>query len=219
METEMIKNVNYSLYVVTDAKLARDRSQREIVAAAIRGGATIVQYREKNASTRQMIGEALALRDLCHAHGVPFIVNDRVDVALAVDADGVHVGQDDMPAFLARRLMGPEKIVGVSAENIEQALAAIADGADYVGVGAVFATPTKSDAGEPIGLQGLTQVARASAIPVVGVAGINASNAARVIRAGAVGIAVVSAIVGADNVERAARELRKIVEEAKTGIG
>ncbi len=211
-------NVNYSLYVITDAKLSRGRSNREVVAAAIRGGATIVQYRAKDVSTRQMIEEALELRDLCHAHGVPLIVNDRVDVALAIDADGAHVGQDDMPAAFARRLLGPGKILGVSAENVAEARAAMAEGANYLGVGAVFPTGSKADAGEPIGLQGLMWVARVSTIPFVGIAGINLANAASVIRAGAAGVAVISAVVSADDVEAAARELKSIVEKANANL-
>ncbi len=207
--------LNVALYVITDAHLSRGRSHHDVIAAAIRGGATMVQYREKNAGTREMIEEACPLRDLCHAQHVPFIVNDRVDVALAVDADGVHVGQDDMPALLARRMIGKKKILGVSAQNVEQARAAIADSADYLGVGAVFATATKSDAGTPIGLTGLEKIARASSVPAVGIAGINGSNAASVIRARAAGIAVVAAVVSAEDVEAAARELREIVEKAK----
>ena len=213
-----MKTIDYSLYVITDSKLSRGRPHREVIEAAIRGGATIVQYREKSASTRQMIDEALELRDLCRARGVPFIVNDRVDIALAVDADGVHVGQDDMPAALARKLIGRDKIVGVSAENVEEARAAIADGADYLGVGAIFATATKSDAGKPIGIAGLMKIARVSTIPIVGIAGINATNAASVIRAGAAGVAVVSAVVSADDVERAARELRRVVDKARMDV-
>jgi thiamine-phosphate pyrophosphorylase len=206
---------DYSLYVITDAQLSRGRSHREVIQAAIRGGATMVQYREKNSSTRKMIDEALELRNLCRAHGVPFFVNDRVDVALAMDADGVHGGQDDIPASLARKLIGPDKILGVSAENAEQARAAIADGADYVGAGAIYATATKADANKPIEIPGLLKIARACPIPMVGIGGINASNAASVIHAGAAGIAVVSAIVSADDVEHAARELRNVVDAAK----
>ncbi len=208
-------NIDYSLYVITDAKLSRGRSNRDVIAAALRGGATMVQYRAKNVSTRQMITEALECREACHAYGVPLIVNDRVDVALAVDADGVHVGQDDMPTAYARRLLGPGKILGVSAENAAEARAAMAEGADYLGVGAVFPTGSKADAGEPIRLQGLMQIARVSTIPIVGIGGINAANAASVIRAGAAGIAVISAVVSADDVQAAARELRSIVEKAK----
>lgn len=211
--------IDYSLYLVTDPNLSRGRGYHEIVEAAIQGGATIVQYREKNAGTRQMIREAAELQEFCRTLRVPLIVNDRVDIALAVNADGVHVGQDDMPPHLARRLIGPEKILGVSAETPEQATQAIADGADYIGASAVFATPTKQDIGKPIGLEGLAAIARVSTVPVVAIGGINAGNAAEVIRAGALGIAVVSAVVSAEDVRAAARELRRIVEEARQKQG
>lgn len=210
-----MKPIDLSLYVLTDAKLARGRSHEDVVAAALRGGATVIQYREKNATTRQLIEQATRLRALCRAYHVPFIVNDRVDIALAVEADGVHVGPDDMPVALARQLMGRDKIVGASAGTVEEARAAIADGADYLGVGAIFATATKADAGEPIGLAGLQQIVRVSTVPVVGIGGINASNAASVIHAGANGVAVISAVVSADDVERATRELKAIIEQAK----
>jgi thiamine-phosphate pyrophosphorylase len=144
-----MKPIDYSLYVLSDSKFVRGRTHRQVIQAAIRGGATIVQYREKYASTRHMIDEAL---DLCHAHDVSLIINDRVDVALAVNADGVHVGPEDMPASLARKVIGRDKILGVSAGNVEEARAAIADGADYLGVGAIFATSSKADAGAPIGI-------------------------------------------------------------------
>ncbi len=210
--------MDYGVYVITDPRLSRGRSHREVIEAALRGGASVVQYREKNASTRRMIEEARELRDLCRANGVPFIVNDRVDVALAVDADGVHVGQEDMPASLARKLIGREKILGVSAENVEQAHAAVADGADYIGAGAIFSTATKADANKPIEIPGLLEIVRASTLPIVGIGGISATNATSVIRAGAMGIAVVSAIVSADDVERATRALRKIVDDAKRNL-
>jgi thiamine-phosphate pyrophosphorylase len=143
---------------------------------------------------------------------VPLIVNDRVDVALAIDADGVHVGQDDMPAPLARRLLGAGRILGVSAGTVEEALQAQADGADYLGTGDVYGTPSKADAGAPIGVAGLAAVARAVAIPVVAIGGIQVGNAAAAIRAGASGVAVISAVVGAPDPEAAARALRGIVE-------
>lgn len=203
--------MDYSLYLVTDAELSRGRTQREIVTAAIRGGVTVVQYREKNTGTRRMIAEAQELCELCRLHSIPFIVNDRVDVALAVDADGVHVGQEDMPAVLARKLIGPGKILGVSVENLAQLEEALAAEADYVGASPIFATPTKPDAPAPIGLQGLRELARASSIPVVAIGGMNASNAAEILSAGAAGVAVVSAIVGAEDVERAAAELRQAI--------
>lgn len=206
---------NWSLYVITDAKLSCGRSHLEVIRAAIAGGATVVQYREKEGTTRRMIEEARALRELACQAGVPFIVNDRVDVALAVDADGVHVGQDDMPAHLARKLMGPGKIIGVSVDNLEQALQAERDGADYVGAGPIFATPTKPDAAPPIGVEGLAEICRRVSIPVVAIGGINAENAGTVIEAGAAGVAVVSAIVAALDVEAAARRLREVVEAAR----
>lgn len=207
--------MDYTLYLVTDANLSRGRSPREVVEAAILGGVTVVQYREKSASTRRMIDEALELRDLCRRYSVPFIVDDRVDVALAVEADGVHVGQDDMPASLARRLIGHDKILGVSAENMEQALAAQADGADYIGASPIFATPTKPDAPPPMGVAGLLQMARTCPLPIVAIGGLNATNAGSMIRAGAAGVAVVSAIVGADDVQAAASELRHVIDLAR----
>lgn len=211
--------VNWSLYVITDAKLSHGRSHLEVIRAAIAGGATVVQYREKTAPTRQMIEEARALRELTRQAGIPFIVNDRVDIALAVEADGIHVGQDDMPAPLARKLMGPGKIVGVSVDDLEQALQAERDGADYVGAGPIFATATKPDAAPPIGLEGLAEICRGVSIPVIAIGGINAENAGAVIAAGAAGVAVVSAVVAAPDVEAAARRLREAIDGARKGPG
>jgi thiamine-phosphate pyrophosphorylase len=207
--------MDYSLYLVTDASLSRGRSHAEIVRAAIRGGVTVVQYREKTADTRRMIEEAAELFGICRAAGVPFIVNDRVDVALAVGADGVHVGQDDMPARLARKLIGQGKILGVSAGNLEEARRALSDGADYVGASPVFSTPTKPDAPSPMGLEGLRALAAALAIPVVAIGGINAGNAESMLGCGAAGIAVVSAIVSAEDVEGAARRLRAALSRSR----
>lgn len=209
---------NWSLYVITDATLAGGRTHLEVIRAAIAGGATIVQYREKHASTRRMIEEALQLKELVHQAGLPFIVNDRVDVALAVDADGVHVGQDDMPAALARKLMGKGKIVGVSATTLEEALQAERDGANYIGAGPVFATPTKPDAAPPIGLEGLAAICHHVSIPVVAIGGINAHNAAATIQAGATGVAVISAVVAAPDVEAAARQLAQAVQQAQAAM-
>ncbi len=209
-----IRAVDYRLYLVTDAGLSRGRPSVQVVAAAIRGGVTVVQYREKAGTAREMIEEARAIRDLCAAAGVPFIVNDRVDVALAVDADGVHVGQDDLPAATARRLIGPDRILGVSAGSPEEALRAQEDGADYIGASPIFSTPTKPDAPPPMGVEGLGRLAAAVRVPVVGIGGLNAANAAAIIGAGAVGVAVVSAIVAADDVEAAARAVRRVVDAA-----
>lgn len=208
--------VDLSLYVVTDRGLARGRPLEEVVRAAIAGGATAVQLREKAATTREFVELARVLRRLTREAGVTFIVNDRIDVALAVDADGVHVGQDDMPAALARRLIGPDRILGVTAGTEAEARQAEADGADYLGCTAVFPTATKPDHREPLGLEGLRRLAQAVRIPVVAIGGIHAGNAADVMAQGVAGIAVVSAVMAADDVEAAARELRGVVDRSRT---
>jgi thiamine-phosphate pyrophosphorylase len=209
-----VKKIDCSLYLVTDRSLSRGRSTPALVEAAIRGGATVVQYREKSLSTRLMIEEAWAIAEVCKRLGALFIVNDRLDVALAVGADGLHVGQDDMPAGLARRLLGPDRILGVSAGSVEEALEAAAAGADYIGASPIFSTPTKSDAGPALGLAGLSAMAGRLALPVVAIGGINAANARSLMEAGAAGLAVVSAIVAADDVEGSARALRAIIDAA-----
>ncbi|WP_322487129.1 thiamine phosphate synthase [Chloroflexus sp.] len=211
-------HIDWSLYVVTDAGLSRGRSHLAVIEAAIAGGATVVQYREKVAATRQMIAEAQVLRELTRRAGVPLIVNDRLDVALAIDAEGVHIGQDDMPAAVARRLIGPDKLLGVSAANLAEAMQAVQDGADYLGVGPVFATPTKPDAAPPIGMDGLREICRHVSLPVVAIGGINAANAADAIAAGAQGIAVVSAVVAAEDVTAAAQQLRALVAAARANV-
>jgi len=210
-----VRHVDWSLYLVTDRGLSRGRSHASVVEAALRGGATVVQYREKEASTKRMIEEAAELAAICRRFGALFIVNDRLDVALAVDADGLHVGQDDMPARLARSLLGSGKILGVSAGDMDEARRAVDEGADYIGASPVFPTPTKTDAGPALGLSGLAEMASASGLPVVAIGGINTTNAREIIAAGAAGIAVVSAIVAADNVESSARSLRLIVEATR----
>jgi thiamine-phosphate pyrophosphorylase len=207
--------VDWTLYVVTDKALAGGRSHAEQTWAAILGGATVVQYREKVGNTSQLIEEALAVRDVCRELGATFIVNDRVDVALAVAADGVHVGQEDMPAAIARRLIGPHMLLGVTVGNVAQALQAEADGADYLGTDAIFVTGSKPDAGPPIGVEALTEICRAVRIPVVGIGGINASNVAQVIQAGAAGAAVISAVVSAPDITAAARKLREAIGRAR----
>lgn len=207
--------INWSLYLITDRRIAGDRNIVDIVSAAIQGGATVVQLRDKTTTTYEMIEIGRALHNITQKAGVPLIINDRVDVALAINADGVHVGPpDDMPAALARQILGPDRIIGVSAESPSIALQAAQDGADYVGVGDVFGTSSKADAGVPIGLSGLKAVVEPCSIPVVGIGGINHGNAAAVIEAGADGVALISAIVGAGDPEAAARELRKHIDGA-----
>jgi thiamine-phosphate pyrophosphorylase len=197
--------------VITDRRAAGERSLVDVVRAAVRGGATMVQLRDKGASTRERIELGRALHRVTRPAGVPLIVNDRADVALAIDAEGVHVGQDDMPAPLARQIIGPARILGVSAGTVDEALQAARQGADYLGTGDVYGTPTKADAGTPIGLGGLAEVARAVAIPVVAIGGITIDNAPAAIEAGAAGVAVISAVIGAADPEDAARRLRAAV--------
>ena len=207
--------MDLSLYVVTDRALSRQRSDLDVVRAALAGGATVIQLRDKLAGGRQLAETGRALLALTRAAGALLIVNDRVDVALAIDADGAHVGQDDLNARDARRLLGPGKLLGVSAATTAEATQAERDGADYIGAGAVFTTVTKPDAGAPVGLEGLAAVARSVRIPTVAIGGINATNAAACIAAGAAGVAVVSAVVSADDVAAAARHLRAAIDAAR----
>ncbi|WP_028321853.1 thiamine phosphate synthase [Desulfatiglans anilini] len=214
-----IKQIDYSLYLVTDRSLARGRPTRAIVEAAVRGGVTCVQLREKTCSTRTFIEEALGLRSLLHEHGIPLIINDRVDVALAVEADGVHLGQTDMPLPQARAILGDKALIGISAESLDDALRAEAEGADYIGVSPIFTTPTKTDTAPALGLGGLAAIRAAVRLPLVGIGGLNLENAAEVIRHGGSGLAVVSAIVSAEDPEAAARRLRAAIERAKAQWG
>lgn len=201
------------LYLVTDRDIAGGRDIAEIVTQAVEGGVTMVQLREKHLDTREFIALAERLKKALAPYGVPLLINDRVDVALASGADGVHIGQSDMPYKAARRLLGPDKIIGLSVENFSQIAEAnaLAD-LDYIGVSPVFATPTKTDTAEPFGLEGLRRAVQESVHPVVGIGGMNARTAADAIAAGADGIAVVSAIVGAESPKEASRELIKIME-------
>jgi thiamine-phosphate pyrophosphorylase len=202
------------LYVVTDPGLTAGRPLLQVVAAALEGGATAVQLRDKTASARELLSLGAEIRRIARGRRATFIVNDRADLALALEADGVHVGAEDLPPLEARRLVPRPRLVGVSAATVEEALSAERTGADYVGAGPVFATATKADAGKPIGIEGIAAIASAVRIPVVGIGGIDSGNAASVIGAGAAGVAVISAIVGARDPESAAREILSRVREA-----
>jgi len=210
------KPVDYTLYLVTDRGLSRGRRTAEIVRDAIKGGITCVQLREKNCSTREFIDEARALKTLLRDTNIPLLINDRLDVALAVGADGVHLGQSDMPIADARRLLPPGAIVGISAESLEEAVTAEKEGADYIGIGPVFATRTKTDTAPPMGPDGVKKIRAAVGIPIVGIGGIGPDNVKEVIAAGADGVSVVSAIVSARDPEDAARALKKAISTEKT---
>jgi thiamine-phosphate pyrophosphorylase len=199
----------WRLYVITDERIGRGRSHLRIAEAAILGGADVLQLRDKEASGGRLYRAALELRRITREANVPFIVNDRVDVAMAAGADGVHVGQEDLPASAARKILGPGKILGVSADTVEEAIRAEEDGADYLGVGPVFeARGTKADAGEPAGLDLIAKIRRRTRLPIVAIGGINAENARQVLEAGADAVAVISAIVAADDMAQATRELK-----------
>jgi len=209
------ENIDYSLCLVTDRGLSRGRTTIQIVEAALCGGVTCIQLREKTCSTREFITQALSIKDHLKRHNVPLIINDRVDIAQAVNADGVHLGQSDMPIEMAKTILKDSMIIGISAESLEDAVQAEKNGADYIGVSPIYATPTKTDAASPLGLERLREIRKSVKIPLVGIGGLNRGNAGEVINNGADGVAVVSAIVAADNPEKAARELKKIIEQEK----
>lgn len=200
---------DFSLYLVTDRRLAAPRTIEGVVAAAVRGGVTAVQLREKDCSTREFVEVARKLKETLAPLAVPLIINDRADVALAMGADGVHVGQSDMHCRDLRRLLGPHAIVGLSVETPEQAERAASLPVDYLAVGPIFSSPTKPDAAPAWGLEKLSELRRHTSQILVAIGGIHAGNAREVIAAGANGIAVVSAICAATDPEQAARDLRR----------
>jgi thiamine-phosphate pyrophosphorylase len=200
------------LYLVTDRDLAAGRPLEDVVAAAVRGGVTAVQLREKKLETAPFIATAVRLRALLAPRGVALLINDRIDVAREAGADGVHLGQSDASPVEARRILGPDAIIGLSVESPAQARAAADQGLDYLGVSPVFATPTKGDTGPAWGLEGLRRLRAATALPLAAIGGLNAANAAAVLAAGADGLAVVSAIMAASDPEAAARELRRMID-------
>ncbi len=201
------------LYLVTDRPLSLGRPIEEVVSEAVAGGVTMVQLREKECPTGEFVALAKRLKELLTPLGIPLIINDRVDVALAVDADGVHIGQSDMAYEDARRLLGPDKIIGLSVENFSDLERANSLDVDYVGISPVYGTPTKSDTAEPFGLEGLTRAVELSAHPTVAIGGMNASTIGQVMAVGTDGVAVVSAICSAPSPRKAAEELRSIIKK------
>ena len=211
------KSINHmnnilKLYLVTDRDLSLGRSLEEVVSEAVAGGVTIVQLREKDASTGEFVELAFRLKEILKQYNVPLIINDRVDVALAVDAEGLHIGQSDMPYEIARKLLGPDKIIGLSVENMDDLLEANKLDVDYVGISPVYGTPTKTDTAEPFGLEGLRRAVGLSVHPTVAIGGMNADTIADVMAAGTDGVAVVSAICAAESPRLAAKELKDIIE-------
>jgi thiamine-phosphate pyrophosphorylase len=207
---------DFGLYLVTDRRLALGRPIESIVAAAVRGGVTAVQLREKECSTRAFVELARRLLELLRPRGIPLLINDRVDVALVSGADGVHLGQSDMLVSDARRLMAPDKLIGLTVETMEQVREGGSGDADYLGVSPIFSTPTKRDTGPEWGLRGLRRLRGVSSRTLVAIGGINESNAVQILEAGADGLAVVSAICSAPDPEAAARRLRDIVDRFRS---
>lgn len=206
------KTVDYSLYLVTDRGVLGGRDLLQSLAEALAGGVTVVQLREKNLDAKEFYLLAREAKKITERHGVPLIINDRLDIALAVDADGVHVGQQDLPAAAARKILGREKILGVSAANLAEALQAEKDGADYLGVGAIFPTTTKNDV-RSLAPAELKEIKRLVKIPVVAIGGINENNIGIVTATGIDGVAVASAILGKDDIGQAARSLSRLVRQ------
>ena len=203
---------DYSIYLVTDDGCLQGRALIDCVREALEGGVTLVQYRAKTASSAEMYAEALQLKALCDSFKVPLIINDRLDIAMAVGAAGVHLGQDDLPCAAARKLLGEDYIIGVSAHNPAEAKTALQSGADYLGCGAVFGTATKADV-QKLGTDGLAAICKAKGLPVVGIGGVTADNYREVRAAGADGAAIVSGILTQPDIRATVEAIARVSQE------
>ena len=203
------EDIDYSVYLVTDHRDKTDEEFLKIIEEAIKGGTSIVQLREKTASTKDFYQLALKVKEITSKYDVPLLINDRIDIALAVDSEGVHIGQDDMPADIARKIIGEDKILGVSASTVEEAKKAQEGGADYIGSGAVFPTATKDDA-DSVSKEELKEIVDSIDIPAVAIGGITLENAGTLKDTGIAGFSVVSAIMSADDPKEASQKLREI---------
>lgn len=209
---------SYDLCVITEEVPAKGLSHLETARQAIAGGANIIQFREKQKGARECLEIAVTIRDLCREQGVIFIVNDRLDIALLAEADGVHLGQEDLPAPLAKNILqekAPRMLLGISTHSLEQAQKAEKEGADYIGLGPIFPTASKETGYSPLGTKIIIQVKKAVDLPLLAISGINAQNAPLCIQAGADGVAVISAVSRAQDLRAAAKELREQVKQAK----
>ena len=203
------EDIDYSVYLVTDRRDKTDDEFLNIIEEAIKGGTTIVQLREKTASTKEFYDLALKVKEITSRYDVPLLINDRIDIALAVGSEGVHIGQDDMPADIAREIIGEDKILGVSASTVEEAKKAEIDSADYIGSGAVFPTSTKDDA-DSVSKEELKKIVDSIDIPVVAIGGITVENAHTLKASGIAGFSVVSAIMSAEDPKEASEKLKEI---------
>lgn len=211
----MKKEFDLTLYLVTDRPLAGERDIEWIVEEAVKGGATIVQLREKDCSTSTFVDLARRLKERLINYNIPLIINDRIDIALAVDAEGVHIGQSDMPYDIARQLLGPDKIIGLSVENMEEVEKANLLDVDYIGISPVFSTPTKTDTAQPFGLDGTREAMKISNHRAVAIGGMNQETIEDVMKCGVEGVAVVSAIVAAQSPYNAAIKLKEIITKTR----
>ena len=208
------QETDYTLYLCTDRDLMSTETIEEAVEQAILGGCTVIQLREKECSSKDFYQTACSVKKITEKYQVPLIINDRVDIVLAVDADGVHVGQSDLPADIVRKLLGNDKIVGVSARTVEEAEQAQRDGADYIGVGAMYATHTKKDA-RPVTIEQLANIRKQVSIPIVAIGGINKDRVKDFEGIGINGVAVVSAVIAQKDIKAAALELKEEFEKIK----
>ena len=203
------EDIDYSVYLVTDRRNKTDEEFLNIIEEAIKGGTTVVQLREKTASTKEFYDLALRVKEITSRYGVPLLINDRIDIALAIDSEGVHIGQDDMPADIAREIIGEDMILGVSASTVEEAKKAENDSAAYIGSGAVFPTATKDDA-DSVSKEELKEIVDSIDIPVVAIGGITVENASSLKDSGIAGFSVVSAIMSAEDPKEASKKLKEI---------
>lgn len=209
-----MKNFDYTLYLVTDRDVLRGRDLIKCIEESILGGVTLVQLREKNVTSREFYEIAIKVKEVTSRYNIPLIINDRLDIALAIDADGLHIGQKDLPASVARKILGKDKILGVSAATLQESLKAEKDGADYLGVGAVFSTSTKKDTRD-VSYETLSSITSSVNIPVVAIGGINEKNVTKLKESNIDGIAVISCILGKEDVKGAAE---KMLDRFKEGI-
>ena len=201
------------LYLVTDQSLTRGRCLADVVGAAVQGGVSCVQLREKSLATREFLAQAMMLKKLLAPHGVPLVINDRIDIALACCAEGVHLGQSDMPVEMARKLLPPDVFIGWSVESMDDVFHSSNLPVDYLGISPIFATPTKTDTKKAWGIDGLVEVRAFTRLPLVAIGGIHVSNGSEVLRAGADGLAIVSALCSAADPQAAAETLRALCDE------
>ena len=213
-----MKNIDWDLYLITEEGLSVGRKSIDVVKEAAAAGVDVIQLREKNLSLREKFQLGKQIKKLCSRHNITFIVNDRIDLAQALDADGVHLGQSDLPLRSARRILGPDKIIGLSAWSSQEITAAETDGADYLGVGAIFETGSKqlNSAKNGIGLKRLAEIRKKTELPLIAIGGLNKENASEVIKSGADCISVITALTRAESIEKETQIFKKIIKQAKT---